>query len=166
MPLNQWRLHFIQPNHNSYVEHWMRFKHIYNMYRFIVSIRLIFQKIRFLPFYTGAGFWHSYRVAQKKIYFIITWDPVNRFQCSIPCFGGHSMPIKMRYKAMYNYNPIKFYELNHLCCHIDMGGTKIIFLFFKKFIHFFSFSGLPCFNYVSQTAIFSHSCEIFWKIKK
>ncbi len=49
---------------------------------------------------------------KKSIHFFITWDPVNRFQCSIPCFEGHLMPFKMRYKEVHNYFPIKFYRSN------------------------------------------------------
>jgi hypothetical protein len=57
---------------------------------------------------------------------------MNRFQCSIPCFEGPLMPFKMRYKAMYNYNPIKFYELNNLYYHMDAIGWRKIFFCFPQ----------------------------------
>ena len=108
-----------------------------------------------------------YWVAQKRVHFLITWVPVNQFQRSIPCFEGHLTAFKMRYKAMYNYSPIKFYELNHYAAILILqGGAKKFFFVFHKFMSFFSFSGPPFFNHVSKTAIFSQSCGILWKTKK
>ena len=61
---------------------------------------------------------------------------MNRFQCSIPYFEGHLMLFKIRYKATHNYDPVKFYELNHFCCQLVLqGGAKNepFFHFFQKF---------------------------------
>jgi hypothetical protein len=57
MRISPWRLHAIPRDYNSCVGNWMRFKHIYNMYRFAESIRLLFEKIvEKLLFYGGQNF--------------------------------------------------------------------------------------------------------------
>ena len=57
MRINPWRLHCIRWDYNSYLDNWMRFKHIYNMYRFIASIRLLYAKfVKNLYVYAGQNF--------------------------------------------------------------------------------------------------------------
>jgi hypothetical protein len=56
--------------------------------------------------------------------YTVNLAPDIQFRRSIVPFEGHLMPFKMRYKAMYKYNHIKFYELNRFCCHMDSTGWR------------------------------------------
>lgn len=45
MLINPWRFDFVQKDYDSCLGEWMRFKYIYNMFRFIASIQLLYPKI-------------------------------------------------------------------------------------------------------------------------
>ncbi len=57
----------------------------------------------------------AYRVGKKKNEtLLMTWVPVNGFQCAIPCLKAHLMRFKIRYKVFHNYFPIILYRSNSL----------------------------------------------------
>ena len=69
-----------------------------------------------------SAFSHRVQDDQKCVHIFITWVSANRFHRSKPCFEVHQMPFKMRYKAMHNFDSVKFYELNPLYYHVDFIG--------------------------------------------